>query len=62
LALVKVVGGTQVLGLLTLADENHAVQAVELLSTADGAVKLGQTTRDLWVLAQESVPGGHGLF
>jgi hypothetical protein len=52
LALVKVVGGTHVLGLLTRADEHQVVQAVELLSMSDGAVKLSQTARNLWCRAK----------
>jgi hypothetical protein len=40
-----------VLGLLTLAEGDQAVQAVELLSTGDGTVKLSQTVGHLWVVS-----------
>jgi hypothetical protein len=57
--LVKVVGNAPVLGLPTLAEEYQAVQAVELLSTGDGAVK---TAEHLGVLGQISLSDGAGLL
>lgn len=62
MALVKVVGGAQVLGLLPLAKEHQTAQAVELLSTGDGAVKLSQTARDLWVPGEVGLSGSAGLL
>jgi hypothetical protein len=51
-----------VLGLPTLAKECQAVQAVEPLSTGDGAVKLSQTAGHLGVLGQISLSNGVGLL
>ncbi len=50
------------LGLLTLAEGDQAVQAAELLSTGDGAVKLSQTAGHLWVLGQIGLSGGQGVL
>jgi hypothetical protein len=61
-AVVKVVGNAHVLGLLTLAEEHQTVQAVDLLSMSDGAVKLSQAARDLRLLGQVGLPGGQGLL
>jgi len=61
-AVVNLVRGTHVPGLLTLAEVDQVVQAAELLSTGDGAVKLSQTAGHLWVLGQIGLSGGQGVL
>jgi hypothetical protein len=61
-AVVNLVRGTHVPGLLTLAEVDQVVQADELLSVGDGAVQLSQTVGHLWALGQVGLSDGQGLL